>query len=136
MSDRHNKPGLGAKIKGALTRFMAGRYGTDRLNNLILWTGVILCLASMLIPWPLLSLVVTALAYGCMGWALFRCFSRNTYKRGQENRKYTLWRQRRKDREHKYFACPKCRQSVRVPKGKGKIAISCPRCREKFTRKT
>ena len=44
--------------------------------------------------------------------------------------------ERLKDREHKYFACPKCKQSVRVPKGKGKIAITCPKCREKFVKKT
>ena len=40
------------------------------------------------------------------------------------------------DSIREYFSCPKCRQSVRVPKGKGKIAISCPKCREKFIKKT
>ena len=43
---------------------------------------------------------------------------------------------RLKDRQHRYYKCPKCRQSVRVPRGKGKISITCPRCREKFIRKT
>ena len=43
---------------------------------------------------------------------------------------------RLKDRQHRYFACPKCRQTVRVPRGKGKISITCPKCREKFIRKT
>jgi len=41
-----------------------------------------------------------------------------------------------KDREHRYFDCPKCRQMVRVPRGKGKISITCPKCREKFVRKS
>ena len=43
---------------------------------------------------------------------------------------------RLKDRQHRYFDCPKCHQMVRVPRGKGKISITCPRCREKFVKKT
>ena len=76
------------------------------------------------------------LSYGLMFWAIFRTMSRNTYKRYQENRKYLAFVSRLKDREHKYFSCPKCRQSVRVPKGKGKVAISCPKCKERFIKKT
>ena len=71
-----------------------------------------------------------------LGWALFRTLSRNTYKRYQENRKFLQIFDRLKDRQHRYFDCPKCRQTVRVPRGKGKIAISCPKCGEKFIRKT
>ena len=41
-----------------------------------------------------------------------------------------------KDREHRYFDCAKCRQLVRVPRGKGKIMITCPKCKEKFQRKS
>ena len=68
--------------------------------------------------------------------SLFRCFSRNTYKRYNENRKFLLMIDRIKDRDHRYYTCPKCRQTVRVPKGKGKISITCPKCREKFIKKT
>jgi ribosomal protein L37AE/L43A len=75
-------------------------------------------------------------AYVLMGIALFRTFSRNTYKRYRENRKFLMLVGRLKDREHRYFECPRCRQPVRVPKGKGKIAISCPKCKEKFVKKT
>ena len=71
-----------------------------------------------------------------MGLAIFRALSHNTYKRYRENRRFLqLWDQM-KDREHRYYTCPKCRQSVRVPKGKGKIAITCPKCRERFIKKT
>ena len=125
---------LGAGIKAGLQRFMAGRYGTDKLNLTILGVGVVLCVLSALIP-PA-ALVLTVLAYGLLGWALFRTLSRNTYKRYQENRKYLMLIDRFKDREHRYFDCPKCRQSVRVPRKKGKIAITCPKCKEKFIRKT
>ena len=127
---------LGYKIKMGLMRFMSGRYGTDKLNSHLLWTGVAFCLLSMFMPLAGLVLAMTGLSYLFMGIAVFRCLSRNTYKRYQENRKYLAFWSRVKDREHKYFACPRCRQSVRVPKGKGKISITCPKCREKFVKKT
>ena len=126
---------LGNKMKTGLYRFMAGRYGTDKLNTVILWTGVIVMLLSMFLEgWG--SVILWILSYVCMGWALYRSFSRNTYKRYQENRRFLNILERIKDREHRYYACPKCRQQVRVPKGKGKIAIICPKCREKFIKKT
>ena len=117
-------------------RFLAGRYGTDRLNIVILTAGMVVALIGTIIRVPVVNLILTAVSYGLMIWALSRSFSRNTYKRFQENRKFLLFFDRLKDREHRYFDCPKCRQMVRVPRGKGKIAISCPRCREKFIRKT
>ena len=125
---------LGAGIKAGLQRFMAGRYGTDKLNLTILGVGVALCLLSALIP-PA-ALVLTILSYSLLIWAMFRTLSRNTYKRYQENRKYLSLLDRLKDREHRYFDCPRCRQTVRVPKGKGKISITCPKCQEKFIKKT
>ena len=127
---------LGAKMKAGTQRFMRGRYGTDKLNTLILGVGLVLCLLSMFMPLTWLVLLMTAFSYLFMGIAIFRSLSRNTYKRYQENRRYLAFLSRMKDREHRYFKCPKCRQSVRVPKKKGKIAITCPKCRERFIRKT
>lgn len=127
---------LGAKLSAGLRQFMMGRYGTDKLNMVILGGGLLACLVSMFIHFAPVNLLLTAISYALMGWAIFRTFSRNTYKRYQENRKYLMLVQRLKDREHRYFDCPRCRQQVRVPRGKGKIAISCPKCKEKFIRKT
>ena len=124
------------KLKMALARFMYGRYGTDKLNTVILWTGMAVCLLSMFVPVGLANMALALLSYVFMAIALFRCFSRNTYKRYQENRRFMFLLERIKDREHRYFTCPKCRQSVRVPKGKGKISITCPKCREKFIKKS
>ena len=124
------------QMKMGLQRFMAGRYGTDKLNNLLLILGLIFCVGSMFLPVGIPVLVMTALAYICSFLVIFRSFSRNTYKRYRENRKYLNLLARIKDREHRYFSCPKCQQSVRVPKGKGKIAITCPQCRERFVKKT
>ena len=127
---------MGMRIAGALARFMQGRYGTDRLNMVILFAGLAASILSTLLPIPVVSLVLWALSYGLMIWAIFRCLSRNTYARYQENRKFLMIFDRLKDRQHRYFTCPKCRQTVRVPRGKGKISITCPKCRERFVRKT
>ena len=127
---------FGARATEALARFMRGRYGTDRLNMVILCAGLAASLLSAMLPIPVVSLVLWALSYGLMIWAIFRSLSRNTYRRYQENRKFLLIFDRVKDRQNRYFACPKCRQTVRVPRGKGKISITCPKCREKFIRKT
>ena len=125
-----------SKIRSALQRFMMGRYGTDKLNIAILVAGLIACVVSMFFNGSVLGLLLTVVSYGLLIWALVRSLSRNTYKRYQENRKFLLLLERIKDRQHRYFDCPKCRQSVRVPRGKGKIAITCPKCKEKFIRKT
>lgn len=124
------------KLRMGLRRFMEGRYGTDKLNTTILGIGVIACILSLFIKNPVINLILVTVSYGLMIWAIFRSFSRNTYKRYQENRKYLMFLDRIKDKEHRYFDCPRCRQPVRVPKGKGKIAITCPKCREKFIKKT
>ena len=125
-----------AKLTAATKSFMTGRYGTDRLNMAILGAGLVASILSMLVPVPPVNLIFWALSYGLMIWAIFRSLSRNTYKRYLENRKFLQIFDRIKDRQHRYFSCPKCRQTVRVPRGKGKISITCPRCREKFVKKT
>ena len=125
-----------AKLRSGLRQFMTGRYGTDKLNMAILGAGLIACLLSMFIRLPLINLLLTLLSYALMGWAIFRSLSRNVYKRYQENSRYLNFLNRFKDKEHRYFSCPRCRQSVRVPRGKGKIAITCPKCKEKFIKKT
>ena len=124
------------KIKLWLQRFMMGRYGTDKLNTWILGAGLILCLLSLFIPVAAVDLALTVGSYALMIWAIFRTLSRNTYKRYRENRRFLMFLDRIKDREHRYFDCPKCRQPVRVPRGKGKIMITCPKCGEKFQKKT
>lgn len=129
------------KIRQWISWFMRGRNGTDKLNIALLGTALVLCFLPMVLSlfgvWiPLLSLVLTLLSYLMTGLAVFRCFSRNTYKRYEENRKYLRFVERLRDRKHKYYDCPRCRQTVRVPRGKGKISITCPKCRDRFVRKS
>ena len=124
------------RLQLGLRNFMEGRYGTDKLNMTILCAGLAVCLVSGFFKSVQVNLILTAVSYGLMIWALYRSFSRNTYKRYQENRKFLQFFDRVKDRDHRYFDCPKCRQVVRVPRGKGKIAITCPQCKEKFVKNT
>lgn len=124
------------RIAQGYRRFMTGRYGNDKLNMALLIAAVVMCVLNLFVPGNNAKLLVLILYYSLVGLAVFRMLSRNTYKRYQENRKYLQLLERIKDRDHRYYDCPKCRQQVRVPKGKGKIAITCPKCREKFIRKT
>jgi len=126
-------------------RFMYGRYGSDELNIALLIAAVAVSLInsilSMLLRTSLVygrivSPILYALTLGLLGFSLFRTFSRNIYARQKENRWFRQRWQRLRDRNNRYYRCPKCRQTVRVPKGKGKISIRCPKCGEKFIRKT
>lgn len=121
-------------------RFMYGRYGSDQLNLVLILSVLVLSLLNNLLYvflgsnflYGLLSFLYTCVA--C--FAVYRIFSRNIPLRQMENQKWlNLWA-RLKDRNHRYFHCPHCKQCVRVPRHKGKISIRCPRCGEKFIRKT
>ena len=133
------------RIGAALRRFMYGRYGSDQLNMAILVAAVLVSLTNSVltvflrestvysgIVAPILSVIV----YGLLIYSFFRMFSRNIYKRQRENRRFTQLWMRLKDRNNRYFRCPNCKQTVRVPRGRGKICIRCRKCGEKFTRKT
>ena len=127
---------FGYKLRTSLQRFMTGRYGTDKLNMAILCTGLVCSLLASFVPGALIKLAFTVASYALMILAIFRTLSRNIYKRYEENRKFLLFFQKLKDKDHRYYNCPRCHQQVRVPKGKGKISITCPKCREKFIKTT
>lgn len=120
------------KLGEKLRRFMYGRYGSDQLTMLLLGLGVVLCLAGSFSRLYWLGF----LAYVPLIWAIFRMYSRNIYKRQAENRRFLQLTSRFRDRRHRYFACPRCRQRIRVPRGKGRIRITCPNCGERFVKKT
>ena len=115
---------------------MQGRYGSDKLNRALVWVAFGAYIISLFIPVAAVKLGLILVSYVLIAWSFIRMLSRDVYKRYQENRKFLQFVERFKDREHRYYDCPRCRQPVRVPRGKGKIAISCPKCKEKFIRKT
>lgn len=125
-------------------RFMAGRYGSDQLNNALLLLGIALIVIARIFGWHWLDMFILALLILCY----FRMFSRNIQARYSENEKFMRWwrpvsnklrgaRSRFADRKtHRYYKCPQCGQRLRVPKGRGKIMITCPNCKTQFSRKT
>ena len=128
--------GVTQRIGAGVRHFMVGRYGTDRLNMVILCVGLAASLLSSFLSGSIFSWIFWVLSYALMIWAIFRSLSRNINKRYQENRRFLLMLDRIKDRKNRYFICPRCRQTVRVPRHKGKIAITCPKCKERFQRRT
>lgn len=120
------------RLKSWLGRVFAGCYGVDQLSLTILYLDVALCIVGLFAR----SGWITLLSYVPMFFVLFRMLSKNRYQRYQENRRFLQLKDRLKDRSNRYYRCPKCRQMVRVPKGKGRISITCPRCKEKFVKKT
>ena len=113
--------------------FMYGRYGSDKLNFLLLCIGLVISLLSSLIQeLAILSIFSTVLLF----WCLFRMFSRNIAARQREAAAYNRFRKFFTDRHNRYFSCPSCDQMCRVPRGKGKISIKCPRCGQRFEKKT
>ena len=137
------------KIGNAIVRFMYGRNGMDQLNRVLFWGYMGTFLAQVLfsaLRWQVPALICEILLWSLMVLLLFRMFSKNLPKRREENQKFMNWfwkiksnaagaKARRADRDHKYFTC-KCGAVCRVPVGKGKIVITCPKCGEKIHAKT
>ena len=136
--------GYGSRQPGrfimAFQRFMSGRYGTDPFNTALILLVLALSLLNNLLYvllrnqflYSFLSFLYTCVVF----FVIYRMFSRNIPMRQLENQKWINLLSRIKDRNHRYFRCPHCKQRVRVPRHKGKINIRCPRCGQKFIRKT
>lgn len=127
-----------------LRNFMAGRYGPDHLNTALIIASLVISLLSRFVHLPIL----VYLSYILLGLAVFRMISRNIPKRRSENDKYLRywWPIKQKIKKwfskvkshktHKFFKCPSCKNALRVPRGKGKLQITCPKCGERFFKKT
>ena len=136
--------GFFARMGERFARFMYGRYGNDNLNRFLTITSLIILVISLI---PVLWFL-WFLALGLMIWSSFRCYSRNIYKRRRENERYLkliqpiknfsrLQKNKRRDRKtHRYFKCKHCRAVLRVPKGKGKITVTCRSCKASFQEKS
>lgn len=128
-------------IKERLRRFFAGRNGMDALSNALSWGSILVMLLSVFLPSNWIRAVLYYGALIGLFYAYFRVFSRNLGKRQRENQAFLSWkgqcRQRWQQRKtHKFYRCPRCKTVLRVPKGKGKISITCRSCGERFIRKT
>ncbi len=134
-------------MRNWLQRVMAGRYGVDEYSRFLNIVALVSLVLSILFNNGL-SVFFWLLAIISLVWTYFRMFSRNTYKRRAENNAYLtirynmtrklsgLKQRMQQKRYYRFYKCPKCGITTRVPKGKGKIRITCPKCGEIFQRKS
>lgn len=131
-------------MRERIQRFMMGRYGNDQLNQFIFVIAIISMVIELFTHWSLFYiLALVLLIYGYV-----RAFSKNINKRYEENMRFMEKKDAIMNRFHKgkYYAsqrkdyhiytCPQCRQKIRIPRGKGKISITCPKCRTSFIKKS
>ena len=125
-------------------RFMNGRYGGDQLSLAFLILSILLTLLGQLgrLPWLIF------VSYIPLVVSLYRMFSRDIRKRSMENYKFAMlmspiyskyrkiMRRIKDSKTHRHLKCSNCKTTLRVPKGKGKIIITCPRCKSKFPKRT
>ena len=141
-------------MKERLRKFMEGRYGADELNRFLTLCGWVLLLIGFVLSGIdskvalIIGSVLVTLSWALLIYSLFRTFSKRTQERASENYKYFVcknkvlgWFRRLKARwqdrkAHRYFRCPQCKATVRVPRGKGKIRITCPKCKHQFVKKS
>lgn len=132
------------KMNWKFRHWMIGRYGMDELSRTLMVTGLVFIFGSWI---PAVRFLYIP-AWICIVYAYFRCFSKKIGKRSLERDKYMkfhnkvtgkiniykrMWRERK---THRYFKCPNCKTMVRVPKGKGKIVITCTRCHHEIVKRT
>lgn len=134
-------------MRQRIARFMLGRNGQDQLNTFLLVVALVLMVLGTLLRGGLGSFL-SGLALALLLLGYFRMLSRNLARRRAENyaylrRRYAVagWFRRQKTRwdqrkDYRFFSCPSCHTTLRVPKGRGKIRIVCRKCGSSFTRKS
>ena len=135
-------------MKEKLIRFMQGRYGIDQLSKFLLITGLAVVLLSAFFGETAVSMLLYICGWGVVIYCYFRIFSRNVQKRYAENQAYLMktykirnWFQNQKNiwqqrKVYHIYTCPSCKQKIRIPKGKGKIEVRCPKCGTTFIKKS
>lgn len=123
---------------------MQGRYGFDHFSQVIIIVALLISVVGTLFH----SSLFTSLSYIPLAYAVYRTLSKDVNKRSQENYKFGFHVSNLKNRiekrvrlirgsqTHRFYQCPKCGQTIRVPKGKGKIMITCPKCKHTFVKRT
>lgn len=131
-------------LKQKFAQFMVGRYGVDEFSRFLLGFSVALMILNLFIRFPFLNTVILLL----LVYVYFRMFSRNIQGRYRENLKYkeltwklrSFWTNKKSMaadlKANHIYKCPKCGQKIRIPRGKGKIIVTCPKCKNEFEKKS
>lgn len=133
----------GITLREKFYRFMQGRYGSDQFNRFLMILALV-CFAVSLFG----AGIFYVIGIGILVYAYFRMLSKNIYKRREENNVYMRYEYRVRQRfagwkrdmgqrrTHHIYKCPSCRQKIRIPRGKGKIEIRCPKCGRTFIKRS
>ena len=133
-------------IKEKFAKFMYGRYGTDRLNMFFLIVLMVCAVGNLFVTNAYFSVLLTSWEFLLIILIYYRMFSRNISKRYAENQKYLAMENRvrrffgknkyiqQQRKEFHIYTCPQCKQKIRIPKGKGKVSIRCPKCGREFVK--
>ena len=131
-------------VRNFLSNLMMGRYGPDHLNVAMIVVSLVLNLFNAIInfaPLSYVSILILVLAF-------FRMLSRNIQRRRAENDRFIRywwpvrtkikrgWANVKYRKTHRFVKCPDCANTLRVPKGRGRLQITCPKCGERFFKKT
>ena len=131
-------------IRNFFRNFMTGRYGPDHLNIALVLVSLLLYLVNFFTGVRLLLYF----SYALLALSVFRMLSRNIQRRRKENDRFIRYwwpiktklkrvvEKTKSRKTHKFFKCPSCSNTLRVPRGKGKLQITCPKCGERFVKKT
>lgn len=132
------------KMREKFQQFMTGRYGTDQFGRFLLIAAIVCMVISMLFRnslWNAAAVILIILCY-------YRMLSRNHSRRYAENMQYLKYSGRvtgffkakkrylSQLKDFHIYKCPSCKQKIRIPRGKGKISITCPKCRTEFIKKS
>lgn len=131
-------------MKEKFYRFMQGRYGADELTKFLTGLEMALIILNLLTRISIFNL----LFWVCLIYSYFRIFSKNYSARYAENQKFlglknqfrykieNHKRMREQKKIYRIYSCPYCKQKIRIPKGKGTIIITCPKCKEEFGKRS
>lgn len=128
------------KFRNKFIAFMYGRNGPDSLYRASVAVFMVLAVINIFAH----SIILGVLSWALFFWTMFRCFSKNVYKRGLENQAYLRFEEkvRKKfgmtktmltDKEHVYKKCKRCKAYLRLPKRSGTHTAVCPKCGEKIS---
>ncbi len=135
-------------MKEKFAKFMAGRYGTDRLNMFLVIVLLVCAVLNLFVRNGYFSVVLTSWEFLLIILIYIRMFSRNISKRYAENQKYLAIENKvrhffgqkkyiqQQRKEFHIYSCPQCKQKIRIPRGKGKVSIRCPKCGNEFIKKS
>lgn len=131
-------------LRQRMMRFMYGRYGNDQLSKLYLGLAIVCLIVNLFTDLAIFYVAGLLLLI----YSIYRSFSKDISKMAAQNQKFLNWRYQRivkynntkkhlaQSKEYRFYKCPGCKQKVRVPRGRGKIAITCPKCHAEFIKKS